>query len=156
MRRQDREIVDQARIWDILRQADVCRIAFCDEGWPYIVPMNFGCLDGRLYFHCATGGTKLDLLKSNANVCFEAEAYVEITPGSEACGWSTRYQSVIGFGHISIVEKPEEKRLGIQALLSQYARYTDRAMDIPTHVPENTLILRLDIERIAGKESTKA
>ncbi|MCK5827408.1 pyridoxamine 5'-phosphate oxidase family protein, partial [Candidatus Bipolaricaulota bacterium] len=93
MRRQDREIVDEKRIWEILRSADVCRVAFCGEGWPYIIPMNFGILDRKLYFHCVSEGTKLDLLKANANVCFEAEARVEIAPGADACNWSVRYQS---------------------------------------------------------------
>ncbi|MCK5248205.1 pyridoxamine 5'-phosphate oxidase family protein, partial [Candidatus Bipolaricaulota bacterium] len=54
MRRQDREIAGTERLWGILRSAEVCRVAFCAENWPYIVPMNFGCLDGKLYFHCAS------------------------------------------------------------------------------------------------------
>ena len=115
MRRQDLEIVDEKLIWEILHTADVCRVAFCSEGWPYIIPMNFGILDKRLYFHCASEGTKLDLLKANANVCFEAEARVEIAPGADACNWSVRYQSVIGWGQISIVEDVEEKRTGLKA-----------------------------------------
>ena len=156
MRRQDREIVDQKRIWDILRAADVCRVAFCGEDWPYIVPMNFGILEGKLYFHCASEGTKLDLLKANANVCFEAEVGVEIAPGTEACSWSVRYQSVIGLGHASIVEGLEEKRAGLKALLAQYAvlaRYSDRGIEIPEHISPETVIIRVDIHYLNGKES---
>jgi uncharacterized protein len=151
MRRQDRQIVDEAQLWDILRSAVVCRIAFCDENWPYIVPMNFGCLDGKLYFHSAMSGLKLDLLKANANVCFEVDTDVEILPGAEACGWSARFRSVIGFGRISLVEDPEEKRAGIRALVAQY---TDRKIDAPAVIPASTVVLRLDVHQLTGKQST--
>ncbi|MCK5248106.1 pyridoxamine 5'-phosphate oxidase family protein [Candidatus Bipolaricaulota bacterium] len=151
MRRQDRQIADEGRIWEILRSAVVCRVAFCDERWPYIVPMNFGCLDGKLYFHCASAGTKLDLLRANPNVCFEVEVNVEIVPGAEACSWSVRYQSVIGLGRVSIVEELEEKRAGLKALLAQYS---NADIEIPQHISETTMILRVDIESLTGKEST--
>jgi len=82
MRRQDRKIADLERIWEILRTGEVCRVAFCGDDWPYIIPMNFGILDEKLYFHCAPDGTKLDLLKANPNVCFEVEANVEVIPGA--------------------------------------------------------------------------
>ena len=153
MRRQDREIAGTERLWEILRSAEVCRVAFCAENWPYIVPMNFGCLDGKLYFHCASVGTKLDLLKANPNVCFEVEANVKIVPGDQVCGWSVRYQSVIGFGHASVVEGLEEKRAGLKALLTQY---TDRDIEIPQHVSQETVVLRVDIRSLKGKESTGA
>lgn len=151
MQRQDRQIADEERIWGILRSAVICRVAFCDEGWPYIVPMNFGCLDGKLYFHSATSGMKLDLLKANSNVCFEVDTDVEILPATEACGWSARFRSVIGFGRMCIVEDPEEKRAGIKALVTQY---TNREIEAPAAIPGNTIVLRVDIESLTGKEST--
>ena len=163
MRRQERQIGDEERIWEILRSAVVCRVAFCGEGWPYIIPMNFGCLDRKLYFHCASEGTKLDLLKANPNVCFEVDVNVEIVPGAEACSWSVRYRSVIGLGQISIVEELAEKRAGLKALLAQssglaqsggLAQHSNADIEIPQHVSEATVILRVDIESLTGKEST--
>ena len=157
MRRQERQIGDEERIWEILRSAVVCRVAFCGEGWPYIIPMNFGCLDGKLYFHCASEGTKLDLLKANPNVCFEVDVNVEIVPGVEACGWSVRYQSVIGLGRVSIVEELDEKRAGLKALLAQssgLAHSSNAGIEIPQHIPAEMVILRVDIESLTGKEST--
>ena len=151
MRRKDREIVDSERIWEVLRSAKICRVAFCSENWPYIVPMNFGILGGKLYFHCASAGTKLDLLKANPNVCFEVEVDVEVIPGEQACGWSARYQSVIGFGRAFVVEDLEEKRAGIRALLAQYS---DRELEIPQRISPETVILRVDVHSLTGKEST--
>ncbi|MCK5246637.1 pyridoxamine 5'-phosphate oxidase family protein, partial [Candidatus Bipolaricaulota bacterium] len=89
----------------------------------------------------------------NPNVCFEVEANVKIVPGDQACGWSVRYHSVIGFGHVSVVEGLEEKRAGLKALLTQY---TDRDIEIPQHVSQETVVLRVDIRSLKGKESTGA
>lgn len=157
MRRQEREIVDPERIWEILRSGEVCRVALCGEDWPYVVPMNFGILGEKLYFHCASAGTKLDLLKVNPNICFEVEANVEVVPGGQACNWSVRYQSVIGFGRASVVEDPDERRAGLNALLAQYsecAQHEESEIEIPQHISPETVILRVDIHSITGKEST--
>ncbi len=158
MRRQDREIVDSERIWEIMRRAELCRVAFCDGDWPYVVPMNFGILDKALYFHCASDGVKLDLLKANPNVCFEVEVDVQVVPGDQACGWSVRYQSVIGFGRASVVEDSDEKRAGLKALLAQYEGLaqckTDCETEIPQHISSETTIFRVDIHSLTGKEST--
>ena len=71
MRRQEREISDRAAIDAIIRACQVCRLGMVDGDLPYIVPMSFG-YDGRaLYFHCATQGRKLDVLRRRPRVCFE-------------------------------------------------------------------------------------
>jgi len=44
---------------EIIQKADVCRIAFANDNFPYIVTMNFGYSakpSGSLYFHCAPKG----------------------------------------------------------------------------------------------------
>ena len=164
MRRQDREVVDPEHVWEILGKAKVCRVALCSEDWPYIVPMNYGILDKKLYLHCASAGTKLDLLKANPNVCFEVEANVEIVPGAQACEWSVRYQSVIGFGRASVVVDLEERHAGLKALLAQsaglaqsaegkLAQHTDCDIKIPKQISPETLIVRVDIHSLRGKES---
>ena len=67
MRRSDREIKDFDEIIKVINKCDVCRLAINDGDYPYIVPMNFGLNieDGKvvLYFHCASEGKKLELLK---------------------------------------------------------------------------------------------
>ena len=59
MRRKDREITDKQAIYDIIKKCDVCRIAFFDETFPYIVPLNFGVTFENdtfsFYFHGANG-----------------------------------------------------------------------------------------------------
>ncbi|MBA7530072.1 hypothetical protein ES705_22275 [subsurface metagenome] len=104
MRRSDYQITDKQELLDILKQAEICRLALADRDEPYIVPINFGIefTDPlNLYFHCAREGRKLDIIERNHKVCFEVEVDAKLHPGSKACGWSMRYRSVIGFPFFS-------------------------------------------------------
>ena len=39
-------------------------LALCgDDGWPYAVPLSYAYRDGKLLFHCAVEGHKLDALR---------------------------------------------------------------------------------------------
>ena len=42
MRRADREVKDVNEMIEIMKRCDVCRLALNDEGYPYILPLNFG------------------------------------------------------------------------------------------------------------------
>ena len=42
MRRNDREISGTEEVEEIIRKADVCRIALANDNIPYLVTMNFG------------------------------------------------------------------------------------------------------------------
>ena len=41
-----------------------------NEGYPYAFPMNHVYMDGKLYFHCAKEGHKIDALGENNKVSF--------------------------------------------------------------------------------------
>ncbi len=76
MRRKDREIINKEQIWRIMQRCGVCRVAFHDAEYPYIVPLNFGIGKGEpltLYFHCAAQGKKLDLMQRDRRVSFEMD-----------------------------------------------------------------------------------
>ena len=81
MRRKDKEVVDRERIDEIIRGAQVCRLAMIDGDEPYLVPLSFG-YDGRaIYFHSAVEGRKVEALRRNARVCFEIDTGVEVLEG---------------------------------------------------------------------------
>ena len=101
MRRKDRQIEDRAEVMKILGKADVVRLAMSDDNVPYIVVMNFGFgKEGSLYFHSAGEGRKINILKKNNLVCFQADVEHELYLHNVSCGCSMRYQSVVGMGRI--------------------------------------------------------
>ena len=121
MRRKDREVTDSTSIADIISRCNCCRIGFYDNGEVYIVPLNFGYTVNDntyiLYFHGAKEGRKIDLICKNPNVGFEMDTHYALNNADIACGYSARFQSIIGNGFVSMVSEHEEKKLGLSLLM---------------------------------------
>jgi len=149
MRKANREIIDKSAIRAIMEEALVCRIGLCDDGTPYVVPMNFGLGENCLFLHCATEGRKLDILRRNDRVCFEMDFLREIKQGPVSCGWGARYESVIGFGRAILVEDPAEKRFAMDRIMDHYRAQGPYAY--PDDILAKTTIIRIDIESLTGK-----
>ncbi len=151
MRRADREIGDFDEIVDIIRKCDVCRIALNDEGFPYVVPLNFGLdvVDGQacLYFHCATRGTKLDLIARDNRVTFEMDCGHQLIMYDERMSCTMGYESVIGHGTIEVV-RDEEKVDGLRILMRQYH---EDDFPINERLLPATTVLKLTVLDMTGK-----
>ncbi len=150
MRRADREITDRTAIDALIRRCRVCRLAFCDEGEPYIVPMSFG-YDGRaLYFHSAPEGRKVRLLERRPRLCFELDLCSEPKEAPEACGWSLAYESVVGLGRAEILGDREAKRRALSCIMRQYS---SKEWTFAEASVAKTLVFRLTIEELTAKRS---
>jgi nitroimidazol reductase NimA-like FMN-containing flavoprotein (pyridoxamine 5'-phosphate oxidase superfamily) len=71
-----------------------------DDGYPYAVPLSHVYQDGKLYFHCAKEGHKIDAIRRNDKVSFCVIAQDEVIPSKR----TTAYISVIAFGRAVIVD----------------------------------------------------
>ena len=149
MRRDEREIKDIASIEKIIRKAQVCRLALSENDRPYIVPLCFGYKDNALYFHTAREGKKLDILKKNNNVCFEIDTDNELVKGKKACSCSMKYRSVIGFGRAEIIEETELKRRALNIIMQNYF---DGFFKYPDEAVNNTVIIKVKIDSMTGKQ----
>ena len=150
MRRKDKEITDKGIIEEILSNSDICRIAINDENVPYLVPLNYGYYNGALYFHSASQGRKIDLLKKNNRVAFEIEFSGEIIKDSMPCKWTSKYRSVMGSGTIEIFHDEKLIRDGLNIIMSHYG-HTQNTYDEAYFA--RIVILKLTIENITGKQS---
>ena len=150
MRRQEKEITDICEIESIINRSLVCRLAVCDDDMPYIVPMCFGFTDGKLYFHSATEGYKLDLIRRNPKVCFEFDIDVELMPNESSCNIGMKYRSVIGHGTATIIDDADEISSGLDAIVRQYG---GEPASYPEKVSEMITVIRVSIESMTGKKS---
>ena len=148
MRRNEREITDRKKIDGIIRRCLVCRLAMCDEGQPYIVPLNFGYDGDFLYFHAASEGRKIDIIKKNNRVGFEFDILHDIVTANQACNWGAKYESVMGSGTAEIVDNLEAKKEALEWIMRQYGSGTWK---FPREILKKTLILRVSILEISGK-----
>lgn len=151
MRRKDKEVTDKKIIDEILSKGEICRIAMVNNGEPYIVPVNYGYFDNAIYIHSASNGKKIDILKQNNRVCFEIDYGHEVLKDDLACNWTAKYRSLVGYGSVEILTNDQEKRFGLDQIMTHYGR------------PENNVykeknvkaivILKINIEEVTMKQS---
>ena len=154
MRRKDKEIVDEKEMIYIIKKAIICRVAMCWQDEPYVIPMNFGCLDNYIYLHSAGEGRKLDILRNNDKVCIEFDVDVELVKSQKACNTSMKYKSVLTFGTAVILKDIAERKRALDIIMHHYYCH-----DSPSvfHCPEDALkkviIIKVKVEKMTGKES---
>lgn len=151
MRRKDREIKDFDEMINIIKKCDSCVIAFNDDGFPYVVPMNFGMsIENNqlyLYFHCATEGKKLDLIRKDNRVTFEMDCEHNFILYEERMSCTMGFASVIGHGTMEFVSD-EDKLKALKILMRQY-----HAEDFKfnTDMATVTTVLKLKVLDMVGK-----
>jgi uncharacterized protein len=107
---------------DFLAQETIGHLATFDPtGYPYITPLNYLYYQGKIYFHCANEGRKLDNLAANNRVCFEVSRVDRKVFAPLACTCSTRYTSALVFGTAGIVADPGLKMEILNAITQTYA-----------------------------------
>ncbi len=156
MRRQDREIKDQERILQILDWCEVMRLGMVEEQVPYVVPVNFGyeVMDGRviLYFHGANQGRKAGILSGSPQVCFEMDHEIRIEKAELACQWTSRYESIIGYGTASrLVTLPEQTR-ALDRIMEKYG-FAGKP-EYPEGMLNSMAVWKIEVQEITGKSNS--
>jgi nitroimidazol reductase NimA-like FMN-containing flavoprotein (pyridoxamine 5'-phosphate oxidase superfamily) len=115
-------IPDSQQIEAILSTAKFLRLALSDVETPYIVPMSFGYKENAIYLHSSREGRKIDILKKNPRICFEATIETEVITSEDPCNYNVRYRSVIGYGQAKFLEDYNEKVEGLTVLSEHYGK----------------------------------
>lgn len=150
MRRHEKEITDPKEMEAVIRESRICRLGLSDGLEPYIVPVNFGYRNRRVYIHGAPKGRKIDLIRKNPRVCVEFDIDDGIIEGNSGCNWSMAFRSVIATGRAVILEDKAEKRQGLAVIMAQYS---DGAFSFPDKAIAGTAVIRIDIDAMTGKRS---
>lgn len=99
MRRRGQQLTEEECI-EILNNATSGVLGvFGDDGYPYTVPVSHVYYDGKIAFHCAKKGHKIDSIRGNEKVSFCVIAQDEVMPKER----TTAYISVIAFGRAEII-----------------------------------------------------
>ena len=150
MRRKRQQLSDEES-YAILQNATSGTLALLDDGgYPYAVPISYVFCEGKLYFHSALSGHKVDAIRSCDRASFCVVAQDDVKPAL----YTTFFRSVIAFGRIHIVDDEAEKLAAARLLGNRYNPHQDEALQKEL---ENglarMLVIRLDIEHLTGKES---
>lgn len=115
MRRNRQELTREETIAILERNTHGVLAASGDDGYPYAVPLSYIYADGKIYFHCALTGHKIDAIARNEKVSFCVVDQDKVVPEK----YTTHFRSVIAFGRARILTD-EEKRAPLEKLGRKY------------------------------------
>ena len=120
-----------------------------DDGYPYAVPVSYVYADGKIYFHTAVKGHKVDAIQRNAKVSFCVVEQDDVKPAE----FTTYFRSVIVFGKARILIDEGEKQLALRLLADKYS-HGEVGMEAEIAKGFNHLLMvEITIEHITGKEA---
>lgn len=150
-RKSKMHITDEALVWGILERGNLLSLAMCSDGQPYVVPMNYGLHEERIYMHTGVKGLKMEILAKNPRVSFTVYEGVEFLKNEQPCQWDTQYRSVVGLGAVRVVEDPEEKLTGLKAV-ARACGHVSGQEPLPEKV-RMVAVLCVEIDHLSGKKN---
>lgn len=149
LRRPEREISKDESI-NILKQGEygVLSLAQTENGYPYGVPVNYMYLDNSLYFHCATEGQKLDIIKKNNKACFTVVLDAKVLPKQH----STAYKCVIAFGRCILLKDDSKDEMLLKFGMHFASDFPEKIKRNIEKRGEKTNIIKFEIDHISGKQ----
>lgn len=150
MRRKRQQLTQEESI-AILQKATAGTLALLgDDGYPYAVPISYVYNEGKLYFHSALNGHKVDAIRKYDKASFCVIEQDDVQPEK----YTTFFRSVIAFGRIHIVEDENEKLEIVRMLGNRYNPNQDDALQKEIESGLSRLLaIRFDIEHLTGKEA---
>lgn len=121
-----------------------------DDGYPYAVPLSYVYADGKIYFHSALAGHKIDALEASDKVSFCVVDADDVVPSE----YTTYYRSVIAFGRARILRDEQEKMAALRMLGEKYNPGQPEALAAEiAHGFARLHMIELTIEHLTGKQA---
>ena len=120
-----------------------------DDGYPYGIPIShYYCEeDGKIYFHGAKVGHKIDAIKSydKASFCVYDKGY------RKEGEWALNIKSVVIFGRIRLVEDEEKSRMICTRLCRKFTDDEEYLRKEIENAFPRVQCLEMTIEHMTGK-----
>ena len=149
MRRYKQQISEEECIRILKEQPRGVLSMIGDDGYPYGIPLDdwYSEEDGKLYFHCAKVGHKIDAITACNKV-----SYCVMDEGYRKDGaWALNINSVVVFGRIQIVEDEGKKREICTNLVRKFTDDEAYLQKELTNAFPRVNCLELTIEHMTGK-----
>ena len=150
--RRSRQQLSAGECERILREGSYGVLAVSgDSGYPYAVPLSYAYEDGKLYFHGARSGHRLDAVLRDQKTSFCVVGKDDVLPEK----YTTRYVSVIAFGKAEVIENETEKRHALELLGGKYnPSGTEEELEHEVSGALNAaLVTCLTCEHVTGKQA---
>ena len=150
--RRKKQVLSQKEVEGILHKGTSGVLALLgDNDYPYAVPISYVYDNGKVYFHSAKSGHKIDAIQRTAKASFCVIDKDLVVPEE----YTTYFRSVIAFGKIRVIEDDREKRAAIEKLAIKYAPEDTAANrdDAISRGGNLICMLEMKIDHITGKEA---
>lgn len=148
IRRRDRALTAADAEEILSRGTDGVLACAGDDGYPYAVPLNYVWQGGKLYFHCAAVGHKLDAIRRSDKVSFCVVDKREVL----AREYSTAYRSAIVFGRARIVTEEAELVPLLDAIAARFTEDdAEKRMAYIRRFLHHVAVVELTPEHISAK-----
>lgn len=147
MRRFKQQLGDERCIEILTREKRGILALSGDSGYPYTVPLNFVYEGGKIYFHSAVEGHKVDAVKRDGKASF----CVLCETAQDSDGWSYYVDSVVAFGKVRIITDEAERTDKLRRLGLKYFPDAEMVEDDLRKNAARALVLALEIEHMTGK-----
>ena len=149
--RRKRQQLSEAESIGILQRATSGTLALLgDNGYPYAVPISYVYAEGKLYFHSALSGHKVDAIRNCDKASFCVINKDDVQPEK----YTTYFCSVIAFGRIHIIEDHKEKLETARMLGDRYNPNQEEALQKELEKGLSRMVMiRFDIEHLTGKQA---
>ncbi len=147
MKRKDREITEN-EAFEILTKGEFGILSMCttdNEG--YGVPLNYVFDQDKMYFHCASAGSKLEHLRQNNKVSFCVVGNTCILPSD----FGTLYESTIVFGTTSEIDGAEKREALLKIIEKYSAHFIKEGNEYIDKLYDRVSVIKLSIRSITGK-----
>ena len=137
----------------ILQNETMGFLGLCTDYKPYVIPLTYCYHNGRIIFHCAKHGIKLDYIKVNPQVCFTVgrqSGKVMNHPQGGSC--KADHDSAVCYGFARIIEDIEE-RCKVLNIFNRCLR-PDAEEILPKDVT-NCLAVEISVTRMTGRQRRK-
>ncbi len=118
-----------------------------DDGYPYAVPLDYVFDDGRLFFHSAVAGHKLDAILAYDKCSFCVLSEPEENEGE----WWLTWRSVIAFGRVHVIDDEQRKLARLTEIGYKYFPSKEEAEGSAARSLNRVEMLELTIEHLSGK-----
>ena len=120
-RKPERARYDSASVYAVLDAAPFCHVGTVRGGRPVVLPMMHGRLGDTLVLHGSAAAGLFRDMRRTSPVCVTATVFDGLVLARSARNHSTNFRSVTVHGDATEVTDPDEKMIGMWALLEHIA-----------------------------------
>jgi uncharacterized protein len=110
----ERAATDRRALYEVLDAGRVCHLGVIMDGSPRVLPTGCGRDGDTLYLHGSTGATSL---RAGGEICVTVTHVDGLVLGRSVFHHSINYRSAVIYGRPRQVTDPEEKLIGLRALV---------------------------------------